>query len=63
MKTLYTVVVSNRDSGKVYETKCYWQYGRISRYCNQMYRKYGERVYCTVYKDCDFENPVEEWGA
>lgn len=63
MKKLYLVEVSDRDTGKVYERKCYWQYGRISRYCNQMYRKYGERVYCRVYEDCNFEHPVEEWGA
>ena len=61
MKKLYLVEVSNRDNGKIYERKCYWQYGRISNYCNKMFRKYGDRVYCTVF-DEDLR-VIENWGA
>ena len=60
MKTLYSIEVSNRDTGEIYEMKCYWQRARISKYCNKMYRKYGERVYCIVRADGKI---IEEWGA
>lgn len=61
MKEMYLIEVSNRDNGEVYERKCYWQYGRIASFCNKMYRKYGERVYCTVFNS-DLQI-IEEWGA
>lgn len=62
-RTLYIINVSNRDTGEIYEAKAYWQYGRIAGYCNRMFRKYGERVYCEVFSDENLERPIEEWGA
>lgn len=63
MKTLYIINVSNRDTGEIYEAKSYWQYGRIAKFCNKMFRKYGERVYCTVFSSENLNKPIEEWGA
>lgn len=61
MKKLYLIEVSDVDTNKIYEEKCYWQAGRISAYCNKMFRKYGERVKCTVFDEN--LNIVEEWRA
>ena len=61
MKKLHLVEVSNIDTNEIYEEKCYWQEGRISAYCNKMFRKYGERVICKVFDEN--LNIVEEWRA
>ena len=63
MKDIYVIEVSNRYTGEVFERKIYFQYGRISRYCNACFRKYGESTYCRVFKNCEFERTFEEWGA
>ena len=63
MKTMYLIEVSNRKTGKVYERKNYSQYGRISNFCNKMFAKYGEEVYCQIFKNMNFDKPIEEWRA
>lgn len=60
MKNIYVIRVFDRSTDETYEWKAYTQEWRVSKYCNNMFRKYGESVQCEVFKN---DILMETWGA